>query len=112
VVARIYVDAVSNLEPPVKFPWMDEGACQGKDYKQFFPETKQEINEAKEFCKTHCDVRLKCLAFAMKNEAPKSDTSKDGKQYRHGIYGGLDGKERAALQKVMNEANKGRKTNG
>jgi hypothetical protein len=82
---------------------MDKSACVGKDLEQFFPETKREMADAKEFCEKHCSVRLKCLAFVMAKEKPKEEGQKT---YRFGMYGGLNPKEREALQKVLDEQTK------
>ena len=103
--ARVYNDIEVDIEPPVKFPWMDDAACKGKDYKQFFPDTRQEVQDAKEFCVKHCKKRIECLMFALKAEKPKGHNPTDtNRQHRYGIYGGLDGKERAALQETMDNA--------
>jgi len=108
MVARVYVDAVDHLEPAEKYPWMEKGACAGKDFEEFFPHSKQDADQIKQFCNERCSVKLKCLAFAMAAEKPKpGHEEKDGKVRRHGIFGGLDGKERAALQKVMDKMKEG-----
>ena len=106
MVTRVYVDRADDFEPERKFPWMDDAACLGKDYRQWFPETKQETADAKEFCNNHCTVRLKCLAFAMQKEKPKN---KDHKTLRNGIFGGLTEKERGSLQELMDEQAKEKK---
>lgn len=106
---RIYVDTASGFEPALREEWMDEGACQGKDFTQWFPDTKREAADAKEFCTLHCKARLKCLAFIMDKEKPT--VLEDGtkrKPLRFGIYGGLDPKERKALQDLMDKAKEGK----
>lgn len=102
MVARIYVDAVTDFTPPAKEAWRADAACRGKNWSEFFPDTKQEVAEAKEFC-THCKVRLQCLAFAMKQERPKSG---DTKSHRYGVFGGLSAKDRHKLQELLDQSRK------
>lgn len=63
--------------------WMARGACKGMDTEQWFsPDTA----EAKTTC-LRCPVRTRCLAWATTNGL------------NHGVWGGLDEKERGALKK-------------
>jgi len=81
---------------------MDRAACVGKDLNDFFSDNKDDIKEAKEFCNNHCKARMECLIWAMKNEAPKKLVASDGNRaVRHGVYGGLDARERTKLYKTM-----------
>ena len=76
---------------------MDDAACLWYPADDFFPTVKKKVEEAKKVC-AKCDVKLKCLAWAMANEQDD--------QRRFGIAGGLTPTERARLQKVMNEMRK------
>jgi len=73
---------------------MDDAAClwYPKDY--FFREKRSDQKQAIEVC-DRCDVKIKCLVFAMKAEAVK-----DGSK-RTGIFGGKTPKERENLQKIL-----------
>jgi len=69
--------------------WLDRAACQGMDAPLFFgpdnePRSEREIREAKAkaVCQL-CPVRVQCLDYALRNSI------------RYGIWGGLDGEERA-----------------
>jgi WhiB family transcriptional regulator, redox-sensing transcriptional regulator len=69
--------------------WQEEAACRGLDVLLFFgpdrePRPEREIREAKAkaVCQT-CQVRTKCLDYALRNSI------------RYGIWGGLNGEERA-----------------
>ncbi|MGX1221956.1 WhiB family transcriptional regulator [Streptomyces ambofaciens] len=48
-------------------------------------------DEAKRLCFARCPVRQQCLHEAMRLEGA------DGKDHRHGVQGGLTGRERHAL---------------
>jgi len=69
--------------------WQDKAACTGLDVLLFFgpggePRPEREIREAKAkaVCQL-CPVRVQCLDYALRNSI------------RYGIWGGLDGEERA-----------------
>lgn len=69
--------------------WPDGGACSVRDVPLFFApdgegEAEREIREAKAraLCGS-CLVRAKCLEYALRNSI------------RYGIWGGLNGEERA-----------------
>ena len=69
--------------------WQDRAACRGMDALVFFapdhearPEREIRETKAKAVC-TLCPVRMQCLDYALRNSI------------RHGIWGGLDGEERA-----------------
>ena len=95
--ARVYVDSVDISSAQVCEEWMDKSACLNSDPELFFPVRGKShtAKSAKTICKTQCSVQYKCLAFAMMHER-KDDLR------RHGIFGGLDEKERRALQKQLN----------
>ena len=69
--------------------WQDRAACGGMEALLFFgpdnePRSAREIREAKAkaVCQT-CPVRVQCLDYALRNSI------------RYGIWGGLNGEERA-----------------
>jgi len=69
--------------------WQYRAACRGMDALLFFgpdgePRPQREIREAraKAVCQL-CPVRVQCLDYALRNSI------------RHGIWGGLNGEERA-----------------
>lgn len=70
--------------------WLHRAACRGTvDPDLFFPEgttgpAQDQTDEAKAVCRP-CEVRLECLAWAVKTGE------------RIGVWGGLDPAERAAL---------------
>lgn len=91
-----YVDRV-DFTPPLREEWMDDAACVDiEDKSIFFPEKGQNARrdwvDPREICNT-CPVRMQCLIFALKHET--SDTRS------FGIFGGLSGRERAALRQRM-----------
>lgn len=72
--------------------FFDEAACIGADLVLFFPETtNNQGHEAHAIC-DGCDVRERCLTWAMEIEDAHPGS-------RHGIYGGLGPKQRAQLGK-------------
>lgn len=75
--------------------WMSRGACRGQDTSTFFPRNGKS-NRAKELCGA-CPVSVECLDFAMDAE------HEEGLDMRHGIYGGLTGRERLELAQSEDE---------
>ncbi len=73
---------------------MEDAACLWYPKNMFFPDSRKGQLEALEVCE-RCEVKLKCLAYAMRAEADK-----DGNR-RTGIFGGKTPKERKELQKLM-----------
>lgn len=65
--------------------WQTGAACRGCDPDVFFPTADEDAADAKVIC-AGCSVRDECLAFAMASDQ------------RHGVWGGLSEKDRAALQ--------------
>lgn len=61
--------------------WKQWAACQGADPELFFPDTKSNYVQAKEFC-ADCIVYKDCLKFAMDNGIT------------YGVWGGLTPMER------------------
>lgn len=65
--------------------WRDGGLCQQVDPELFYPEKGGTAEPAKRICSL-CDVRLKCLKYALDNNE------------EFGVWGGLSEKERRALK--------------
>lgn len=68
-------------------PWMTDAACREVDPDLFYPEKAGPNNAAKQIC-DGCDVKAKCLEYALK--APE----------RHGIWAGLNPHKRNAVLKA------------
>ena len=68
--------------------WMRNAACQGQGFHPWFPtdEVGEEADTARQVC-AGCPVRPECLDYAL-------DCS-----IRHGLWGGLSPRERAALNR-------------
>jgi WhiB family redox-sensing transcriptional regulator len=87
-----YKDRLTEMMNQLQFTdisWQDEAACQAQGNEIFFADPsfqKSEIAQAKAICKT-CDVRWKCLEFAIKNDI------------MHGIWGGFTPTERNSYMK-------------
>lgn len=71
--------------------WQDNAPCATADF-DFIPdvETKQGVNEAQQWCRT-CDVRTRCLAWAMLHGA-------------EGYWGGTSTYQRNQLRRVRTRA--------
>ena len=91
MVARIYVDQV-HVTPPDPEPWMDDAACLDADIDIFFPSKGETVKAAKEIC-SGCEVKIQCLAFALRMEPVGGR--------RIGVYGGTSPKERHALYDTL-----------
>jgi WhiB family redox-sensing transcriptional regulator len=75
--------------------WQARAACRGVDPEIFFPATDEEAAAAKAVC-AGCQVRLACLAFALRWGE------------RYGVWGGLTEKERAQIPPAERERILGR----
>jgi len=66
--------------------WMRNAACRGQGFDPWFPPTEigEEADFARRVC-SGCHVRPECLDYAL------------AAGIRHGLWGGLSAKERAAL---------------
>jgi len=82
--------------PPQREEWMDDALCAEVSPVVFFPPTRKGYPKALKIC-GECDVRLKCLAFALAMERDK-DSSK-----RTGIFGGMTPSERERLQEALDK---------
>lgn len=67
-------------------PWMSEALCAETAPEMFFPEKGASLAAAKRLCAA-CDVRERCLEYALANNL------------QDGIYAGLSPKERAKLRR-------------
>lgn len=83
-----------RLTPAQKHPWMDGALCAQVGIDPFFPKKGGSSIDAKAIC-LGCDVKIKCLAFAMNTEEHEVD--------RHGIFGGLSERERKRLARMLQE---------
>ena len=68
--------------------WMDDGACSGMDTEMFFREKSSLKEKAKVICNTECQVRAKCLEWAL------------DRREAHGVLGGLTPRERKTLLRI------------
>ncbi|MEI5520721.1 WhiB family transcriptional regulator [Streptomyces brasiliscabiei] len=69
--------------------WMERMACRDEDTNLFFEQKFEHL--ARVVCVVRCPVRAECLAHILEAERGK------GRDYRHGIVAGLDGKQRWRL---------------
>ena len=69
-------------------PWMIDAKCLDADPEAFFPEKGGSTREAKRICGA-CDVREKCLEYALANDE------------RFGIWGGMSERERRRLKRLV-----------
>jgi WhiB family transcriptional regulator, redox-sensing transcriptional regulator len=76
-----------SLAVPARFAarWRELAACRGTDLEVFFPGRGESAGPARQVCAT-CPVSQPCLDYAITN------------RISHGIWGGLTGRERRALQ--------------
>jgi WhiB family redox-sensing transcriptional regulator len=76
-----------TLAAPARFAarWRELAACRGTDLEVFFPDRGESARPARQVCAA-CPVRQPCLDYAITN------------RITHGIWGGLTGRERRALQ--------------
>lgn len=90
-----FVDPVSLGVPGVRHPsidddnplaWQTDALCAQTDPEAFFPEKGGSTRDAKRICTT-CDVRDRCLEYALQNDE------------RFGIWGGLSERERRKLKR-------------
>lgn len=78
--------------------WRDHALCAGQDSGIWFPSRDPLAQStARDWCNA-CPSRQACLEYALAMEAGH------GEDRRHGIYGGLDGKERHQLQRRRRDA--------
>lgn len=79
-------------------PYLDGAACASVDPDFWYPEGarraehRKQAERAKEICRYQCQLELVCRELVMAAEAGKPADQ------RHGVAGGLDPQERAALE--------------
>jgi len=79
-------------------PYLDGAACASVDPDFWYPEGarrtehRKQAEAAKAICRYQCQLELACRELVMRAEAGKSAAE------RHGVAGGLDPQERAALE--------------
>ncbi|MNR09018.1 Transcriptional regulator WhiB [compost metagenome] len=78
--------AMVECVTPEELEWQDGASCNQADPEAFFPEKGVSSEYAKKVC-GRCDVRSRCLEYALANDE------------RHGIWGGLSESERRKLRK-------------
>lgn len=76
----------TNPSPPDV--WQDDAACFGIDPDLFFPTSEEEAGPALAFCSV-CDIRVTCLAWALKNGE------------RYGVWGGLTEQQRRRVVRFV-----------
>jgi WhiB family redox-sensing transcriptional regulator len=87
-----YKDRLTEFVYKLQFhdiSWHDEAACQSRGNEIFFADPscdQKQIAEAKLICKG-CEVRWKCLEFAVKNDV------------QYGVWGGFTPTERNSYRK-------------
>jgi WhiB family redox-sensing transcriptional regulator len=76
-----------SLATPARFAarWRELAACRGTDLEVFFPGRGESAGPARRVCAA-CPVRQACLDYAITN------------RIAYGVWGGLTGRERRALQ--------------
>jgi len=76
-----------SLTAPARFAarWRELAACRGADLDVFFPGRGESAGPARQVC-AGCPVRQACLDYAITN------------RIAYGVWGGLTGRERRALQ--------------
>ena len=82
---RLFRLTVLDMREETERDWESDAACATTDPELFFPEKGGSTKSAKGIC-AGCDVRARCLQYAMdRNE-------------QYGIWGGLSERERHALR--------------
>lgn len=76
---------IESLGTPA--PWMQQAACAEVDPDPFFPDKAGSNKDAKKICQS-CDVRAKCLEYAIESRE------------RFGVWGGLNTWERNKVIKA------------
>jgi len=78
-------DFLNIVAPP---GWMADGLCAQVDPELFYPEAGESNREAKRVC-GGCEVRVKCLAYALAHRE------------RFGVWGGLSERERRRMHRPV-----------
>jgi len=82
--------SLSNDRDFGELSWQSDALCAQTNPEAFFPEKGGSTREAKKIC-SHCESKVECLAYALKNEE------------RFGIWGGLSERERRKLRKTSGD---------
>lgn len=81
---------VSAITAGPERDWQDDALCAQVDADMFFPEKGGSVAEARRVCHW-CDVRDRCLEYALEMEG------KPGVTGRFGIFGGKTARERSVI---------------
>lgn len=80
----LMADRKPEPEEDTELLWQEQAVCASTDPEMFFPEKGGSTREAKQIC-TRCQVRDRCLEYALQNEE------------RFGIWGGMSERERRKI---------------
>ncbi|MDR6907499.1 WhiB family redox-sensing transcriptional regulator [Agromyces sp. 3263] len=78
---------MTDLGMPGFHPWMSDAACTQVDPDMFFQTEWHDVEKARDYCKTNCNVREQCLKYAINNDI------------QHGVWGGETLRTRRILGK-------------
>lgn len=70
--------------------WQDRALCAEVDADMFFPDSDRDAAAAVQVC-SRCDVRRRCLEYAISNDV------------RYGVWGGLTERDRDLIRKLVNK---------
>jgi len=87
-VALLHPQLLAEVRADKARTWALQALCIGADPETFFPFSDGPAAEARRIC-SRCPVRGHCLAYAVIADE------------RHGIWGGLDSRERASLRRRL-----------
>jgi len=77
-----------DVREETELDWMAEAACTSTDPDAFFPDRGESNRAAKKVC-AGCDVRARCLAWALEHDE------------HFGVFGGLSVHEREELRRSV-----------
>ena len=75
----------------MELAWRRHAACRGLDPEIFYPETDEDVEDAKDVCGS-CDVQETCLEFALQGRE------------KEGVWGGATEKERRRILRQRRRA--------
>jgi WhiB family redox-sensing transcriptional regulator len=81
----------TTVDVDAEAPWQSRANCAGIDPDLFFPERGASTLAAKQVC-WGCEVRTECLTYAIDHNE------------KHGIWGGLSGRERRQIIRRRRQA--------
>ncbi len=82
---RMFATVVPDSREEIEREWMAAGLCLQTDPEAFFPEKGGSTRDAKRVC-GRCDVRERCLAYALEHDE------------RFGIWGGMSPRDRKKIK--------------